>query len=322
VAGKGAFYYVTIGSILLVLAFSANTAFADFPRLCRVVAQDGYLPYSFASRGRRLVYSQGISVLAVLTGCLLILFGGVTDRLIPLFAVGAFLAFTLSQTGMVAHWKRRGGRKSTSSMAVNGLGAVATATTVVVVGVAKFAEGAWITTLLIPAIMIMMIAVRRHYNREQAEIASPEALQVNHLRKPLVVVPILRGDKLAKRGLRFALNLSPDMQGLHIDCGEGSKQLRENWGRFVEEPTQEAGRPSPKLVVLESPYRYIINPILDYVLKLEQENPDREIAVLVPELVVQRWYHYLLHNQRAAWLKGLLLRKGNQRIIVIDVPWI
>ena len=231
VAGKGAFYYVTIGSILLVLAFQANTAFADFPRVCRAVAQDGYLPYSFASRGRRLVYSHGIYVLAFLCGFLLILFGGVTDRLIPLFAVGAFLAFTLSQAGMVAHWKRQGGRRSRSSMFVNALGATATATTVVVVSVAKFAEGAWLTTLLI------------------------------------------------------------------------------------------AGVTAPKLVVLNSPYRFVINPILDYILEIEEKNPDREIAVLVPELVVQRWYHYFLHNQRAALLKALLLLKGNQRIIVIDVPW-
>jgi amino acid transporter len=321
VAGKGVFYYVTIGSILLVLALSANTAFADFPRLCRAVALDGYLPYSFASRGRRLVYSQGIYVLAFLSAFLLVLFGGVTDRLIPLYAVGAFLAFTLSQAGMVAHWMRKRGRRSRSSMFVNGLGAVATATTVAVVTVSKFAEGAWVTTLLIPAIMILMIAVRRHYDREQAETAKPEPLELSGLRQPLVVVPILRWDKVAQKGLRFAFILSADVQGLHIDCGEGSKQLRANWSSFVEEPAKKAGLPIPKLVVLNSPYRFIINPILDYVLELEEKNPDREIAVLVPELVEQRWYHYLLHNQRAAWLKALLLLKGNQRIIVIDVPW-
>jgi len=321
VAGKGVFYYITIGSILLVLALSANTAFADFPRLCRAVALDGYLPYSFASRGRRLVYSQGIYVLAFLSAFLLVLFGGVTDRLIPLYAVGAFLAFTLSQAGMVAHWMRKRGRRSRSSMFVNGLGAAATATTVAVVTVSKFAEGAWVTTLLIPAIMILMIAVRRHYDREQAETAKPEPLELSGLRQPLVVVPILRWDKVAQKGLRFALILSADVQGLHVDCGEGSKQLRANWSSFVEEPAKKAGLPIPKLVVLNSPYRFIINPILDYVLELEKKNPDREIAVLVPELVVQRWYHYLLHNQRAAWLKALLLLKGNQRIIVIDVPW-
>jgi hypothetical protein len=150
VAGKGLFYYVTIGSILLVLALSANTAFADFPRLCKIIAHDGFLPRSFGARGRRLVYSQGVYVLAALSAVLLIVFGGVTDRLIPLFAVGAFLAFTLSQTGMVFHWKRIGGRGARHSMLVNGLGAAATAITVVVVLVAKFLDGAWITLLLIP----------------------------------------------------------------------------------------------------------------------------------------------------------------------------
>jgi amino acid transporter len=321
VAGKGVFYYVTIGSIVLVLALSANTAFADFPRLCRAIAQDSYLPRSFSSRGRRLVYSQGIYVLAFLSASLLILFRGVTDRLIPLFAVGAFLAFTLSQAGMVAHWRRRRGRRSRSSAFVNGLGAVATAITVGVVTVSKFAEGAWVITLLIPAIMILMISVRRHYDHIEAETANPKPLELSNLREPLVVVPILHWDKIAQKALRFALNLSADVQAIHIDSGEGTNDLRKNWSRFVEEPTKRAGLPTPRLVVLNSPYRFIINPILDYVLELEKKNPDREIAVLVPELVERHWYHYLLHNQRAEWLKALLLLKGNQRIIVINVPW-
>jgi len=321
VAGKGAFYYITISSILLVLALSANTAFADFPRLCRAVAQDGYLPLSFSTPGRRLVYSQGIYVLAFLSAFLLILFRGVTDRLIPLFAVGAFLAFTLSQAGMVAHWRPIGGKRSRRSMYVNGLGAVATATTVGVVTVSKFAEGAWVTTLLIPAIMILMISVRRHYDRVEAETANPVPLDLSGLREPLVVVPILHWNKIAQKGLRFALNLSADLQALHIDSGEGTNDFRKNWSRFVEEPTKKAGLPTPKLVILKSPYRYVITPILDYVLDLERKNPDRQIAVLIPELVERHWYYYFLHNQRAQWLKALLLLKGNQRVIVITVPW-
>ena len=321
VAGKGAFYYATIGSILLVLAFQANTAFADFPRVCRAVAQNGYLPYSFASRGRRLVYTHGIFVLAFLCAVLLILFGGVTDRLIPLFAVGAFLAFTLSQAGMVAHWRRERGRWAKSSMFVNGLGAAATAITVGVVTVSKFAEGAWLTTLVIPTIILLMISVRRHYDREQIEIANPAPLDLSDLRQPLVVVPIITWDKIAQKGVRFALLLSSEVEGLHVDLGEGSQQLRDSWKRFVEEPARRAGCPTPKLVVLESPYRFVINPILNYILELEQKNPDRQVAVLVPELVVQRWYHFFLHNKRAEWLKALLLLKGNQRIVVINVPW-
>ena len=320
VAGKGAFYYVAIGSVLLVLALSANTAFADFPRLCRAVAQDGYLPYPFSSRGRRLVYSEGIYVLTGLCALLLILFGGVTDRLIPLFAVGAFLAFTLSQAGMVAHWKRAG-RRSWRSVLVNGLGAAATAVTVVVVTVAKFTEGAWVTVLLIPTLIVLMVSVRRHYDRVAEETTETAALDLSNLRAPLVVVPVLSWNKIAEKGLRFALTISPDVQALHIDCGEQTDNLCEHWARLVEEPTRQAGLPPPQLVVLKSPYRFVITPIVDYILTLEQSNPNRQIAVLVPELVEKHWYHDPLHNKRAEWLKARLLLQGNQRINLINVPW-
>src|SRR5271169_2244507 len=164
VFGKGFFYYLTIGSILVVLSLSANTAFADFPRLCRAIAQNNYLPHVFGYRGRRLVYSYGICVLAALCGGVLVLFGGVTDRLIPLYAVGAFLAFTLSQAGMVMHWRNKRGPNWVKSALVNGLGAVVTGTTTVVVLVAKFAEGAWITLLFIPLTIFFFIVVRRHYH--------------------------------------------------------------------------------------------------------------------------------------------------------------
>src|SRR5262249_10331819 len=163
VIGRGVVYYVCMAAILAVLALSANTGFADFPRLCRLVAQDGFLPRVFASRGRRLVYSAGIYVLTVLSGLLLVLFGGITDRLIPLFAVGAFLAFTLSQAGMVAHWMHSNEPGRLRNIAVNGVGAGATAITLLVVLVAKFVEGAWVTVLLIPAMLAVFGSVRRHY---------------------------------------------------------------------------------------------------------------------------------------------------------------
>src|ERR1700716_4334423 len=164
VFGKGTFYYLTIGSILVVLSLSANTAFADFPRLCRAIAQNNYLPHIFAFRGRRLVYTYGILVLAILTAVLLILFDGITDKLIPLYAVGAFLAFTLSQFGMVVHWKKRRGPHWLKSAMVNGLGGFVTGITVVVVLVAKFVEGAWITMLFIPLLICFFASVRRHYH--------------------------------------------------------------------------------------------------------------------------------------------------------------
>jgi amino acid transporter len=321
VAGQGVFYFVTMGSILLVLALSANTAFADFPRLCRAVAEDGYLPHGFASRGRRLVYSQGIWVLAVLCGSLLTLFGGVTDRLIPLFAVGAFLAFTLSQAGMVAHWKRMGGEGSRHSILVNGLGAVATATTVIVVTVAKFVEGAWVTVLLIPAIMMAMSAIRRHYRLVEAEVAHAAPMDLSDLRAPLVVVPILSWNRVAQKALHFALTLSSEVQALHIDCEKDEGKVRHTWGHYVVGPAKQAGRAVPRLVALPSPYRFVITPIVDYILKLEGSNPDRQIAVLIPELVERHWYHYFLHNQRAELLRARLLAKGSQQLILVNVPW-
>jgi len=321
VAGKNGFYYVTMGSILLVLALSANTAFADFPRLCRAMAEDSYLPMGFAARGRRLVYSQGILVLAILCAFLLILFGGVTDRLIPLYAVGAFLAFTLSQAGMVMHWKRTGGPGWRRSMLVNGLGAVTTAVTVLVVAVAKFAAGAWVTVLLIPAMIILMLAIRRHYDHIVAETADPAPLDVKGLRPPLVVVPLLRWSKIANKAIRFALMVSPDVRALHIASDEDADELRKQWVSLVQAPAQKAGLPPPPLVSLKSPYRFVLGPIVDYVLELERKNPDRMVAVLIPEMVEKHWHNYLIHNQRAQWLKALLLIKGNQRVVVINVPW-
>ncbi|MDQ6666349.1 MAG: APC family permease, partial [Acidobacteriota bacterium] len=169
IGGKGAFYWLRLGSIFVVLALSANTAFADFPRLSRAIANNGFLPHALKLRGRRLVYEQGVYALAI-AGVLLIIFRGITDRLIPLYAVGAFLAFTLSQAGMVVHWKKTGAKGSGKNMMLNGLGAVATGITVAVVLVAKFVEGAWITVLLIPAMIFLMYEVKRHYDRVQKEI--------------------------------------------------------------------------------------------------------------------------------------------------------
>jgi amino acid transporter len=321
ITGKGFFYYLTISSILLVLALSANTAFADFPRLCKTIAQDGFLPRSFASRGRRLIYSQGVYVLAALAAVLLILFGGVTDRLIPLFAVGAFLAFTLSQAGMVFHWRRVRGRGSRRSMLVNGIGAIVTGVTVLVVLIAKFTEGAWATMVLIPGLLLLMGAVRRQYHKVGKQVATQTPLDLTGLRQPLVVVPIDRWSVLSKRAMTFALTLSPDVVAVHIDSGERTVYLRHQWHDYVENPVLERGMLPPKLVVIDSPYRFVINPIVDFVLDLERKNVDRQIAVIIGELVERRWYYYFLHNQRAAALKTLLYLKGTHRIIVINVPW-
>jgi len=321
VAGKGIFYYICIGSILLVLALQANTAFAGFPRLCRTVAENGYLPFAFAERGRRLVYSRGIFVLAILSGLLLVAFQGVTDRLIPLFAVGAFLAFTLSQAGMVAHWTRVRGPKAAHSIVINGAGALVTGLTVVVVIVSKFREGAWLTLLVIPAILMVMYKVRRHYDRVSSEIAHSEPLAVDRLCPPLVVVPIERWSRIAERTLRFALALSPDIIALHVDHGEHRENLSDRWDELVIQPTKNAGLPSPKLVVLQSPYRLVVTLILRFVLELQRKHVNRHIAVVVPEIVEKHWYQYFLHKQRGKVLSLALIFKGNQRISIINLPW-
>jgi len=320
VTGRGAFYYVTIASILLVLSLSANTAFADLPRLCRIIAIDGYLPRSLANRGRRLVFSEGIYSLAVMTGGLLVLFGGVTDRLIPLYAVGAFLAFTLSQLGMVFHWKRVRGPHAGRYMFINGLGGIVTGITVLVVLVAKFVQGAWITMLLIPALLLLMYQVHRHYERVGREIADSAPLDLSHFRPAMVIVPLDRWSAVSKKALALALSMSPDVIGLHVDC-EWTGQLKKEWQEFVEKPVQEIGLAAPRLVVLKSPYRYVSSPIVDYVLGLQKKDPERQLAVLIPELVERHWYYYFLHNQRAAVLKTLLYVRGSQKIAVVNVPW-
>jgi amino acid transporter len=321
VAGRGIFYYVTIASILLVLSLSANTAFADFPRLTRAVAMHDYLPHFFALRGRRLLYSAGVYGLVFLTATLLILFRGVTDRLIPLYAIGAFMAFTLSQAGMVMHWKRKGGSGWKWKMVVNGVGATATGLTLLVVLVAKFVAGAWITALLIPLMILLMSMVKRHYARVDSQTADDTPLDLTDVRPPFVIVPLDRWSRITEKGMRFALALSHDVRAVHIDCGEHNEALEAIWQRNVVAPAKAAGLPVPELITLQSPYRVIIVPLVDYVLKMEQENKGRTIAVLVPELVVKHWWENLLHNQRAQLLKLLLLVKGNQGIVVLNIPW-
>jgi amino acid transporter len=322
VVGRGPFYYVCVAAILAVLALSANTGFADFPRLCRLIAQNGFLPRVFASRGRRLVYSYGIYMLTALSAFLLIIFGGITDRLIPLFAIGAFLAFTLSQAGMVAHWLRVGGPSRARNIVINGTGAAATGVTLAVVLVAKFAEGAWVMVILIPALLATFGAVRRHYHAVSLEIANPLPLDVRNIRPPIVIIPMREWNKMSQKGLRFALKLSPDIFVVQIRAAEkGEDDLSRRWHEYVEMPTEEAGLPTPHLVEVASPFRHVFNPLIDYVLGMKREHPDRQIAVLIPELVARRWYHHLLHNKRAALLKALLLVRGDEDIVVINVPW-
>jgi amino acid transporter len=322
VFGKGIFYYLSIGSILFVLSLSANTAFADFPRLCRAISQNNYLPHAFGQRGRRLVYTYGIVVLAVCTGALLIIFGGVTDRLIPLYAVGAFLAFTLSQAGMVKHWWKVRGPSWVRFALVNGLGAFVTGITVVVVLVAKFVEGAWLTLLFIPLTLLLFERVRGHYH--SVAMATRSTLPVEpplNETPPLVVIPMDRWSAIAKQGLEFATRLSPEVTAVHVEPGEHATLLEEDWQRYVAEPYRAAGLTPPELVMLPSPYRFVVVPIVEYVLRLAEAHPERKVAVVIPEFVEDRWYEYFLHNQRGRLLQWVLMAKGNRRIYTVSSPY-
>ncbi len=321
VAGKGAFYWTSIVSILIVLSLSANTAFADFPRLARAIARNGFLPHSFTLRGRRLVYTPGVYALAFLTAVLLTIFGGVTDRLIPLYAVGAFLAFTLSQAGMVVHWKKNGGKGWGKNLAINAVGAIATGITVCVVLIAKFTEGAWITVMLIPALILLMYSIHRHYARVERKTALMRAVNTRSICEPMILIPIERLSVMAEKTLRFAWSISKDIRFVHVACEEEDEVLRQRWSELVQAPAREAQLPVPQLVILSSPFRFVVAPIVDYTLQLHGQYPDRHLAVLVPELMEHHWYNFLLHNNRPQLLKALLNAKENPRISVMEIPW-
>jgi amino acid transporter len=321
VFGRRWFYYLTMTSVLAALSFSANTAFAGFPRLARAIAMRDYFPHVFLVRGRRLLFTYGIYVLAGLTALLLIIFDGVTDRLIPLYAIGAFLAFTLSQAGMVRHWmKEKNEPHRGIKMFLNGLGAIATGVTLLVVLVAKFMAGAWMTAILVPLLIAMMMAIKRHYDSVAMEVEDPTPLHTGNLEPPIVVIPMARWNKISEKALRFGMTISPNVKVVHVDSDD-EKAVDSMWNDMVLTPLRKAKLPEPELICVTSSFRTIISPLMDVVLKLEVEYPHVKIAVLLPELVVRHWWEYLLHNQRVQFLKLALLVMGKQRIVVVNIPW-
>ena len=326
IAGRGALYYTVLGSLLCVLALSANTSFVDFPRLCRMVASDGFLPRPFATVGRRLVFSVGIVYLAVTAAVLLIVFGGITEHLIPLFAVGAFLTFTLSQAGMVVHWRRNPGPLARRHLAINGLGASATAFALVVIIATKFVEGAWITLLALPTTVLLLRAIRRYYDTIDARVRDDAPLELTKRDPPIILVATESWNRLTDRAISFALQLSPDVFAVHVIALEGpgsdtDRTLREKWKRDVEIPAARAGLAPPRLLTLRAEYRRMHEPLFVLIRELERRYPERRIAVLIPELIKTSWWQYLLHTNRARKLRTRLLRWGGSRIVVINVPW-
>ena len=326
VMGRGAFYYVSIAAILAVLCLSANTSFAGFPRVCRLLALDDLLPPSFAHRGPRLVFTQGILVLAALSAVLLIVFGGITDRLIPLFAIGALTAFTLSQWGMVAHWLHRPGeRRRLRSLAINGIGATATSITVVIVLASKLVEGAWISLLVIGAFMGLLQAYQHHrrlVDRMVGRGTAPRAcLAIPEHEPPIIVVPIARLDRVACKGLALAVTMSPEVHAVQVLTDDPDRtDLRPLWEELVVDPMRAQGLSPPQLATVPSQYRELFTPLLGYVRRVAAEHPRRFVAVIVAELVPRRWYHRLFRT-RQMLLKALLRHHGGPQVVILDTPW-
>ncbi len=328
VFGRGWIYDVTIAAVLAVLCLSANTSFVGFPRLCRQVASDGYLPKAFAVPGRRLVYTAGILFLAAGAGLLLAAFGGITDRLIPLFAVGAFLSFTMSQAGMAMHWLRAA-KRDTVRLAINGTGALATLAALAIILIAKFPEGAWLTIVIIPAALVLLRIVHRYYADLDRQLLQPvqRRLDLSVHAPPLIVIPLGRWDRVSQNALTYALRLSPDIVALHCtelsgpDADEVAARVRTDWQRDVEAPAHDAGLAPPRLVVEPSPYRSVLAPLLRLITALRADRPDRSIAVVIPLLIEARWWEVLLHTHHERRLRTALLRHGGADIAVIGVPW-
>ncbi len=325
--GRGWVYYFTIGSVLLVLCLSANTSFVGFPRLCRLVAADSYLPRAFAVPGRRLVYTAGVLFLAGGAGALLVAFGGITDRLIPLFAVGAFLSFTLSQGGMALHWWRKGGNPV--RLFINGLGGVATGMALVIILVAKFTEGAWLTLLIIPATLVLLRMIRRYYGAQERQVLSGSyrRLDLDDHRPATILIPLERWDRMAHRAVHWAARLSPDVVALHLtdlhgpDAEEHETRLRGEWQRFVATPAQHAGLKAPTLLIEPSPYRSVLAPLLREIEFLRGRCPGRPVMVVLSELAGARWWESLLHTGRAQRLRKQILRHAGTDVSVLVVPW-
>jgi amino acid transporter len=311
-------YYIVMIATLLILAVAANTSFAGFPRLASILAQDGYLPHQFSQLGDRLVFSNGMIALAGLTGVLIVAFNGDSHALIPLFAVGVFLAFTLSQAGMVIHWIRQRGRAWHAKALINGLGMLTTFVTLLVVAISKFSEGAWIVALLIPLIVVGFEIVRGHYQEVARELTLrglPPSLKP--LAEPRVVLPISSVHRGVLEALRYARSISDNVTAVYVEVNPAStEKVRQDWETWV---------PDVPLVVVLSPYRSTIGPLLEFLEQTDHDHNDGLYAtVVLPEFIPAHRWQYLLHNQTAALLKLALIyqrRRFRHPRVVVDVPF-
>ena len=308
--GTGLFYYLIQVSTALILVLAANSSFAGFPRLSSILARDRYVPRQFATQGDRLVFSNGILILAGLAALLLVAFRGETHALIPLYAVGVFISFTLSQAGMVRHWLAERGPGWHWRLAINGVGAAVTGVVTLVIAVSKFSHGAWIVVLVIPVLIGAFLSVKRHY-REVAGQLSLEQCGAEPTFTHTVLVPV--GDLHAGvvRALRYAQSLSPSAKAVYVELDpEKTRKLEEKWTKWG------CGVP---LVVLTSPYRSLLGPFLEYLDHVQNQNANQMVTIVIPEFIPARWWQHLLHNQTALLIKGALLFRKN--VVVTDVPY-
>jgi amino acid transporter len=308
--GRDVFYFLVQGVTMLILVLAANTSFADFPRLASLLSRDRYAPRQLTTQGDRLVFSNGILVLGGLAALLIVLFRGETHALIPLYAVGVFISFTLSQSGMVRHWLVERGPGWRWRLVINGAGAAVTAVVTMVIAATKFTHGAWIVVLLIPVMVTAFRVVNRHYEALAAE------LSLEHLAdEPPVTntVLVLVGDLHmgVVRALRFAQSLTPNPKAVYVEIDPArTLKLEERWAK---------GGSGVPLVVLSSPYRSVLGPLFEYLGRIKARDPHGMITIVIPEFVPRHWWQHVLHNQTALLVKGALLFR--QGIVVVDVPF-
>lgn len=309
-AGMGALYYVTQFSTMAILILAANTSFAGFPRLASVLAEDRFVPRQLANLGDRLVFSNGILVLGLVALLLIWGFGGDVHALIPLYAIGVFLSFTLSQSGLVIHWLRTPERGRWWRLGLNVLGAVVTGIVLLVIAYVKFTEGAWLIVVAVPAIMILFWKTRRHYFQVTTQLSLSDFERPRVARHTVIIPVPASPNKVVLTAVEYATSISNDVVAAYVNTdGKDPEELLANWRRFVDDVP---------LIILDSPYRSVLQPLLRFIDEMEDLRHDDKVTVLLPEFVPERWWHNLLHNQTTLMLKGsLLFRPG---IIVTSVP--
>lgn len=307
----GVLYYLVQASTMAILILAANSSFNGFPRLASILARDGYMPAQMKTRGDRLVFSNGVILLGLFAGLLIVAFRGDTHALIPLYAVGVFLSFTLSQAGMVKHWLLKRGRHWRKRLMINGLGAVTTGLATLIIAGTKFMHGAWIVIGLLPLIIVWFRSVHAHYVAVGEQISLTRGHRPPQPRRNTVIIPISSVNRGVLRALDYARSHSGDVRAVLVDVDKEDTALTEikwaQWGCGVH------------LVVLPSPYRSVLRSLLDYIEELLQKDPEGWVTVVIPEILPARWWQNILHNQRALMLKAALLFK--ERVILTDVPF-